>query len=152
MAKATATYSAEAATVGLDYTPLRISSRDEIEPSLARLGEGGDAGVTIFTDGTINEWRDQIMAAALRHRLPTVCSQWFEWAKAGCILTYGEDWGAMRRGAALQIVQILQGVKPADIPVEQPTTFKLVVNAQTTKTLGLTIPAAVSAIADEVIE
>jgi putative ABC transport system substrate-binding protein len=151
-ARATEALRAEAATVGLDYTPMRLSTRDEIEPAIARVAAEGDAGIVIFTDQTIIEWREPIMAAALRHRLPTICSQWFEWAKAGCVLTYGEDWYAMRRGAALQIVQILRGARPADIPVEQPTTFKLIVNTQTAKALGLTIPASVAAIADEVIE
>jgi putative ABC transport system substrate-binding protein len=151
-AKATEALRVEAATVGLDYTPMRISTQDEIEPAMARLAAEGDAGIVIFTDQTLIDWREPIMAAALRHRLPTVCSQWFQWAEAGCVLTYGEDWTAMRRGAALQIAQILRGAKPADIPVEQPTTFRLVVNARSAKALGLTIPVPVSVIADEVIE
>ena len=77
---------------------------------------------------------------------------WFEWAKAGCLLTYGEDWAAMRRGAALQIVQILRGAKPADIPVEQPTKIELVINLKTAKALGLDVPWFLQQRADEVIE
>jgi putative ABC transport system substrate-binding protein len=151
-AKADEADAAEAAMVGMNYAPMRITGLEEVEPGFAQLGATGDAGIVIFTDETLNRWQQPIMAAALRHRLPTACAQWFEWAKAGCILTYGEDWVAMRRGAALQIVQILRGTKPADIPVEQPTTFRLVVNVQTAKSLGLAIPASVLAIADEVIE
>lgn len=92
------------------------------------------------------------MEAVRRHGLATACVQWFGWAQEGCVITYGEDQSFLRRAAALQVDKILRGMKPADIPVEQPTNFKLIINSKSAKALGLTVPQSVLALADEVIE
>ena len=92
------------------------------------------------------------MELALRHRLPTSCSQTRLWAESGCLVTYTEDWYGIRRGLAVQIAKVLRGVTPADIPVEQPADYKVVVNERTAKTLGLTVPQSLLAVAAEVIE
>ena len=104
------------------------------------------------TDTKLFSWRVQIMEMAMRYRLPTACAQWFGWGKAGCLITYGEDSDDIGRRAAAQVVKILNGTKPSDIPIEQPTKFKLIVNAKTAKVLGLSLPPSLLALADEVIE
>ncbi|WP_281291558.1 ABC transporter substrate binding protein, partial [Reyranella soli] len=81
------------------------------------------------------------------------CAQWFGWGEVGCLITYGEDGNdELGRRAAVQVIKILNGTKPSDIPIEQPTKFKLIVNAKTAKTLGLTLPPSMLVMADEVIE
>ena len=88
----------------------------------------------------------------MRHRLPTACSQWFGWGEVGCLITYGEHNDDIGRRAAAQVVKILNGTLPSDIPIEQPTKFKLILNARTAKALDLTIPPSMLVLADEVIE
>ena len=92
------------------------------------------------------------MEMALRHRLISSCDLIRLCAEAGCLVTYADDVYAMGRGAAAQVVKVLNGIKPADIPVEQPTSFKLIINAKTAKALDLTVPPSLLARADEVIE
>jgi putative tryptophan/tyrosine transport system substrate-binding protein len=91
-----------------------------------------------------------ILDFAATNRLPTIYAG-RDWVTAGGLMSYNADWPAMRRRAAAFVVKILNGTKPADIPVEDPATFTLVVNLKTAKALGLTIPPAVLARADEVI-
>jgi putative ABC transport system substrate-binding protein len=88
---------------------------------------------------------------ALKHRLPTI-SGLSETVEAGGLMSYGPHYGDLYRRAATQVHKILTGSKPADLPVEQPTTFELVINLRTAKALGLTIPQSVLLRADQVIE
>jgi len=88
---------------------------------------------------------------ALRHRLPGVTEQ-RRYVDAGVLLSYGTSLSAVHRREAYFVDRILKGAKPADLPVEQPTTFELVVNLKTAKALGLTVPPSTLARADEVIE
>ena len=129
-----------------------VDSLDELEPKVAALASRGQAALFMSTDVTLFSWRAQIMEVAMRYRLPTACAQWFGWGKEGCLITYGEDPVFMGRRAAAQVVKILKGTKPSDIPIEQPISFKLIVNANTAKTLGLTLPPSMLVVADEVIE
>ena len=92
-----------------------------------------------------------IAEAALRHRLPYI-SNLRRQAEAGSLMSYGPDVSDMFRISADYVDKILKGAKPADLPVQQPTTFELVVNLKTAKTLGLTIPPSILARATEVIE
>jgi putative ABC transport system substrate-binding protein len=94
--------------------------------------------------------RDIIVLAA-EHRLPAIY-QWREHAEAGGLISYGPSLAGMWRQTAFIVVKILRGAKPADIPVEQPTKFELIVNAKTAKSLGLSLPPSVLLRADEVIE
>jgi len=150
--KYNADYTATAKALGIEYMLMRVNEEKEIEPKLAELAKSGGTGFIIYTDGTLISWRASIMEGARRHKLLTACVQWFGWAQEGCVLTYGEDQSLLRRSAAFQVDKILRGTKPADIPVELPTTFKLVVNAKAAKALGLTVPPALLIRADEVIE
>jgi putative ABC transport system substrate-binding protein len=141
-----------ATAAGMEFVDMGVNGREEIETRFAEVGRAGNAGVIIHTDSMLFSWRAFIMEAALRHRLPTVCGQWPGWGPAGCAVTYAEDEDARNRGVAAQIAKVLNGVKPADIPVEQQARFRLIVNAKTAKTLGLTLPPSMLAMADEVIE
>ncbi len=92
------------------------------------------------------------MEMALSYRLPTSCAQQRSWAESGCLVTYTEDWNAVLRGFTAKSSRSYRGTRPADIPVEQPTSYKLVINAKTAKALDLTVPPLLLALADEVIE
>jgi len=95
--------------------------------------------------------RKRLAELALTHRLPLI-SEYREWPAACGLIGYGPNLRDLLRRAATYIDRILKGAKPADLPVEQPTKFELVINLKTAKALGLTIPPAVLARADEVIE
>jgi len=142
---------AAAAAIGVELIPLRVTDRDELEPKLAELAGAGDGGLIISSDATLLQWSAYILATALRHQLVTVCDE-LEWVAAGCLITYAEDPYVRLRRAAGLVNKILKGTRPADIPVEEPTTFKLVINARTAKALDLAVPPSLLAIADEVIE
>src|SRR5262249_2538261 len=135
-----------------ELADLFVDSPEELEVKVATLANGGEAVLFMATDVVLFSWRSRIMEMAMRHRLPTACAQWFGWGEAGCLITYGEDGEEMGRRAAAQVIKILNGTKPSDIPIEQPTKFKLIVNAKTAKALGLRLPPLVLAGADEVIE
>ena len=131
-----------------------VYSLADVKTRFAELASGGSAGVVIATDATLvsPEWRPSIMEMALSYRLPTSCAQQRSWAESGCLVTYTEDWDAVMRGFTAKLVKVLRGTRPADIPVEQPTSYKLVVNTKTAKTLDLTLPPLLLARAEEVIE
>ena len=102
-------------------------------------------GVVLFN------YRIQIAAMALKNRLPAISTQ-KEYAEAGFLLTYGVDFRDLFRRSAVFVDKIFKGAKPADLPVEQPTKFELVINLKTAKALGIVVPPTLLARADEVIE
>jgi putative ABC transport system substrate-binding protein len=105
----------------------------------------------LVVDLVLDEFRRQIADLAMRHRLPTISGP-REFAKAGALMAYGPDYPALFRRAAIYADRILKGAKPADLPVEQPTTFELIINMKTAKALGLTIPQSLLVRADEIIQ
>ena len=133
--------------IPLEAIELRSPPYD-YEQALAETdGARGDA--LVITSSPFN--RPSAAEAALRHRLPSI-GNGFGSVEAGSLLSYGPNFTDMFRLAADYVDKILKGAKPADLPVQQPTKFKLVVNLKTAKALGLTIPPSVLARADEVIE
>lgn len=138
--------------VGLEAVDSFVDELDELEPKVSALAKLGEAALFMSTDAVLYSWRTTIMGMAMRYRLPTVCAQWWGWAEAGCLITYGEDNAELGRRAALQVVKILNGTKPADIPIEQPTTFRLILNGKTARSLGLSFPQSTLAFADQIIE
>jgi putative tryptophan/tyrosine transport system substrate-binding protein len=142
---------AVAPMLGFDFLPVEIRRAEDLEPAFAGLRDRADAMYVCGADPLINNNRDRINALALGAKLPTVYGE-RPYAVAGGLIAYGPNVTDMFRRAAEIVDKILKGAKPADIPVEQPNTFDLVVNLRTAKALGLTIPQTLLATADEVIE
>jgi putative ABC transport system substrate-binding protein len=111
----------------------------------------GSSALLVADDAEFTADRARIAELALRSRLPTV-SGLREMVEAGGLMAYGASFGELYRRAASHVHKILQGANPADLPVEQPTKFELVLNMRTARTLGLTIPPSLLALADEVID
>jgi putative ABC transport system substrate-binding protein len=132
----------------VQYLPVRtVGDFSEAFDTIER--EGGEA-IVAFPDLLIMSQASSIAQFAARQRIPSV-SGWPEFAEAGNLMTYGPGLGVWRQ-VALQVDQLLKGAKPADLAVEQPTRFELVINLKTAKTLGFTIPRSLLQRADKVIQ
>ncbi len=116
-----------------------------------QMAERGVEAVIVGAGHTTGPQRQRIAELAMTSRLPTICG-WKQWIVAGCLLSYGPYPEDMYRRTADYVDKILNGAKPADLPVEQPTKFRLIVNLKTAKALGLTIPPLLLQRADQVIE
>jgi putative ABC transport system substrate-binding protein len=128
-----------------------VDSDADIENALGALAREPGGGFVVMPDTFTNIHRDRIVALAARYRLPAIYPfRWF--ADIGGLLSYGIDSDDMFRRAASYVDRILKGEKPADLPVQAPTKFELVINLKTAKALGLVVPPPLLATADEVIE
>jgi putative ABC transport system substrate-binding protein len=136
--------------LGLGDTKLEVRRAEDIAPSIESLN-GSAQGLYVVTDPLVNTNRVRINASALSAQLPTVHGE-RAYAEAGGLISYGPNFPDLFRRAGDYADKILRGAKPADLPVEQPTTFDLIVNVTTAKALGLDVPATLLARADEVIE
>jgi putative ABC transport system substrate-binding protein len=141
---------AAARTFGFDVAPLGIRRAEDIASAFQAFKSQTDA-LYIVENALIYANRTRVIALALEARLPTSFNE-SGIVRAGGLMSYGPSYPALFQRAAEIVNKILRGTKPGDIPVEQPTKFELVLNLQTAKMLGLTIPPRVLAIADEVIE
>ena len=130
---------------------LSASTEAQINASFPSIIEQGAGALIITADTLFNNQRDQLAALATRYLLPTV-SQFREFAAAGGLMSYGTNVADVYRHVGLYTGRILNGDKPADLPVMQPTKFDLVINLNTAKALGLDVPPSLLARADEVIE
>jgi putative ABC transport system substrate-binding protein len=139
-----------ARSVGLEVTPIEVRQAAEIVSAIEALKGRADS-LYVATDPLIFSNRIQINALAQAARLPTIYGS-REYADAGGLMSYGPNWSDLFRRAAEVVNKILRGTKPADIPVEQPTKFDLILNLKTAKELGLELPSTLLARADEVIE
>jgi putative ABC transport system substrate-binding protein len=140
-----------ARSLGVQLQVLDVRAEADIE-SAFRAAESGRAGaIHIMASPLLFAYSKTIMGLAAKHRLPAIY-QWREAAEAGGLASYGPSLSEMWRQTALMVGKVLKGAKPAELPVEQPTKFELVVNLKTAKALGLTIPQSVLARADEIIE
>jgi ABC-type uncharacterized transport system substrate-binding protein len=140
-----------AQALGLSLQVIEIATPDEIEPVFAKMVQDGVNGVAIGPTGLLFNQRARLGAAALKYKIP-VMSHVAEEVPYGLLFSYGQDFPDFFRRAAAYADKILKGAKPADLPVEQPTKFKLVLNLKTAKALGLTFPQSLILSADEVIE
>jgi putative ABC transport system substrate-binding protein len=143
----------EAAAPNFSVNVVSASAREanELEAAMARLGQGSDCGVIVPSDPATNSHRKLFVELAARYRLPAIYALRAAVADGG-LMSYGVDLIELFRQAAIYADRILGGEKPANLPVQLPTKFELVVNLRTAKTLGLDIPHALLATADEVIE
>jgi putative ABC transport system substrate-binding protein len=138
-------------SLGMDVTAAHVRSDGEIEQAVAVVASKPGGGLIVLPEATTNARYEVIIATAARHRLPAIYAYHYQ-AMAGGLISYGVDNADLFRSAAGYVDRILRGEKPAELPVQAPTRFRLVVNVITAKALGLTVPPTLLAIADEVIE
>jgi len=143
---------AAARALGIRLLVLKVGHADGLEPALAEARKKNADALIALGSPFVYAHRTRIVELAAKHRLPTVYAQREYVVGAGGLMSYGADFHHQFRRAATYVDKILKGAKPADLPVEQPTKFELVINLKTAKALGLTIPPSVLARADEVIE
>ena len=140
-----------AGTVGLALRSVEARSRDELETALAAIGKNLPDAMLTFAEGLTISLRQRIGTFALANRLPMI-SELREFAEAGGIATYGVNRADLWRRTATYVDKITRGAKPADLPVEQPTRFELIINLNNAKAIGLDVPPTLLARADEAIE
>ncbi len=146
-----ATIQALGPSLGLELRPVNVRDAGEIDRALSEYAQIPNSGVIATGGPQQSAQRELITTLAAKHRLPTVYNARF-FVTTGGLLSYGADFVDQSRLAAGYANRILRGEKPADLPVQAPTRYQLVINHKTAKALGLTVPAAMLARADEVIE
>jgi putative ABC transport system substrate-binding protein len=140
---------AERLGIGLSYVKMRSAA--EIEPAFERIRAAGAEAMIVLPDGLVMQHRQRIIEFAALQRIPAI-SGWSEFAKSGGTMTYGPNLNASYRRLAVYVDKILKGANPAELAVEQPTKFELVINLKAAKAIGLEVPAILLGRADEVIE
>jgi putative ABC transport system substrate-binding protein len=142
---------AEAHSRHLKMMGIRVKNPSEIERYISGLASEPDGGLIVTPDLTTTLYRGAIISTTLRYRVPTMYPFRYVAAEGG-LISYGVDVTDQYRRAADYVDRIVKGAKPRELPVQQPTKFELVVNLKTARTLGLTVPPTLLALADEVIE
>jgi putative tryptophan/tyrosine transport system substrate-binding protein len=140
-----------APSVGVEVSPINIRDAGEIERAVAAFARSANGGLIVTGSALAQLHRNLIITLAARHKLPAVYFERF-FVTGGGLISYGPDLVDQYRRAASYVDRILKGEKPADLPVQAPTKYELVINLKTAKALGLDLPPSVLARADEVIE
>jgi len=140
-----------ARTKGLQLHILKASTENEIDTAFASLVQLHAGALVVASDPFLSSRREQIVALASRYAVPSSYA-WREFAEAGGLISYGPSLTAAYRLVGVYAGKVLKGAKPADLPVQQPTTFELVINVKTAKALGLTVPQRMLTQADEAIQ
>ena len=135
----------------VDVHFVEVARAEEIEPALLSLAKARANGLLVSTGLMVRSEQHRIVKLAMAQRWPVVTGAG-GWAEAGALITYSADTLANYRRAAYYVDRILKGTKPADLPIEQPTTFELVVNLKTANALGLTMPPEIMVRATKVIQ
>jgi putative ABC transport system substrate-binding protein len=136
---------------GVQLHVLKASDESEIDAAFASLIELHAGALVVAADPFLSSRREQFAALASRHAVPAIYA-WREFAASGGLISYGASLTSALRLVGIYAGKILKGAKPADLPVQQATTFELVINLKTAKSLGLTVPPTLLAQADDVIE
>jgi ABC-type uncharacterized transport system substrate-binding protein len=145
-------FEAAARSLNVELIPVEVRSLDDLESALrAMVKRGAHAMIYVPGPGFISENAPQTADLLVKSRLPSMFPR-KQFVEAGCLMSYGRDQPGIVRRAAAYVDKILKGAKSADIPVEQPTKFELVINLKTARSLGLTLPYSLLGRADEVIE
>jgi putative ABC transport system substrate-binding protein len=139
-----------AARLGAELTVVEVQ-HDDYDRAFASIASKRPDALFVLGSPILNRDRKLIIALAAKHRLPAIY-EWREHVEEGGLMAYGGDAPALFRRVAAYVDRIFKGANPADLPVEQPTQFELVINLKTAKALGLTIPPSLLARADQVIE
>jgi putative ABC transport system substrate-binding protein len=140
-----------ASSVSVEVSPVDLRHTGEIERAVTALGHAGNGGLIVTASGLATIHRELIIKLAARHKLPAVYARRL-FVTDGGLISYGSDRVDQYRLAAGYVDRILKGEKPADLPVQAPTKYELVINLKTAKALGLDVPPTLLARADEVIE
>jgi putative ABC transport system substrate-binding protein len=145
------TIQSTAPSLGIDVTPVNMRDASEIERAVVAFARSPNGGLIVTGSALAVVHRNLIIKLAARHKMPAI---YFErnFVTSGGLISYGPDYLDQFRRSASYVDRILKGEKPADLPVQAPTKYKLVVNLKTAKEIGLTMPPALLATADEVIE
>ena len=142
---------AMASSVGVEVSPLNVRDAGEIESAVADFARSSNGGLIVTASALANFHRELLANLAARHKLPAVYSG-RHFVTHGGLISYGPDRIDPYRRAAVYIDRVLKGEKPADLPVQAPTKYELIINLKTAKALGLDVPPSLLARADEVIE
>jgi putative tryptophan/tyrosine transport system substrate-binding protein len=142
---------AMAPSVGVDVRPVNVNDPVEIERRIIAFAQSANGGLIVTASALSAVHRNLIAMLAARHKLPSVCGD-RDIAAAGVVVSYGPNLSDQFRQAAGYVDRILKGEKPADLPVQAPTRYELIINMKTAKQLGLAVPPTLLARADEVIE
>jgi putative ABC transport system substrate-binding protein len=137
--------------LGLQVQALEVRGLDDFEGAFAAARTGRADGLIVLAGPFTSEYRARLVDLAAQSRLPTIYYG-RRFAKAGGLMSYGANDYDMARRAAYYVDRILKGATPADLPVEQPTKFELVINLKTAQALGITIPPHLLVLADEVLQ
>jgi putative tryptophan/tyrosine transport system substrate-binding protein len=140
-----------AQTLGRQMVVAKVAAEGEFDNAIAALVSQKADAIVVGASPLFNSRRDTLISSAARRAVPTIY-QFREFAESGGLITYGASAADSYRQAGIYVGRILKGEKPTDLPVVQPTKFDLVINLKTAKTLGLNVPQALLATADEVIE
>ncbi len=140
---------AAARALGVQLELLEARSPSDLDNAFAAMTREG--AVFVFGSPMLLTHRARIAELALKSRLPAACAS-RDYVEAGCLMSYTANWADLSRRAAYFVDRILKGTRPADLPVEQPTKFDLIINLKTAKALGLTIPQSILILADQVIQ